>query len=88
MNYVFKAGLYAYALAMAVFGVQHFLYVRYAAGVAFILLGIMIFFFRNFNRNSTNYKQARVSAYITDIFKEASPGDCAFILAGSKHGRV
>ena len=121
MKYVFKAGLYVYALAMAVFGVQHFMYARYLAGMvpgwipwhlfwayfvgaaliaaavsivinrhtrlACILLGIMIFLFVILIDIPPIIKQAHTSAYITDTFKEASLGGCAFILAGAKPGR-
>ena len=31
MNYLFKTGLLLFALAMAVFGVQHFIYAKYVA---------------------------------------------------------
>ena len=122
MNYLFKAGMYVYALTMAVFGVQHFMYAHNVAGMvpgwipwplfwaylvgvaliaaaisiainkyttqACILLGIMIFLFVILIDIPPIIKQAHVSAYITDAFKEASLGGCAFILAGAKPGRV
>jgi hypothetical protein len=83
-----KWGYGAYRASLSLIAAAISIAVNKRTKLACILLGIMIFFFRNFNRNSTNYKQGRVSAYITDTFKEASLDGCAFILAGAKPGSV
>jgi len=48
----------------------------------------MIFLFVNLIDFPPIIKQAQVSAYITDLFEEASPGGCAFTLVGAKPGWV